>query len=923
VIALGLLFALGLLLRLSQLARLPEIHYDEAVNGLMARHVLQGEFPIFYWGQDYAGTLGAYLVSVPFAVFDSSPTTLRLVPLGLSLLLIPVSYRLARAAYDAPTARVAVLYAALPPLALLHMGVSAKDPYPEIPILGALCLLLALRLVREDRPDGARAFVLGLIGGLAWWSQPLLVSYLLGAGVLLLARRPADRLRREGGLALVGFVVGSLPFWVYNVGRPATFGLVRGTRLAEIWGSLGDILRSDLPFTLGASGPWAAPVANQAVGVVMAVVYLPAAALLLYETGRVLWTPRALGPPALLSLTAVAVIVVDAASGYRSVGGFKYLFPLYGILPALLAHYTVAVRRAVGFVPGLLVGLAILGLHAQDSLRDWLDSRQPGHLEAQARPPTGGLIAFLRDHGLSHVYAHFRISLKLTFDSREAIVASDWYGFRSAEYLDAVERAPAVALVAHRTLKLPDPATLEENLRALGGTFQTQEVDGFVVFYDFHPPPPSHPIPATGWSGRGRPRTEGADRAYDRDAATWWGSGEAQRPGLAYELDLGRPHRLTGLALHPGPVLDGAPRGYRVEVSADGRRWTEVVRVAETLPGLHWRGAQPRLDQSGRLRASFPAVEARQLRLTETGHDAFFWWSIGEIFLDEEGGGGRPSPGRPALEAGERLERRAGWQFVGASPVARDLWHFRAGVDWDAILAAYTRATRADPELEEAHHRLAVVLARLGIPPPGDPGRAAAFARIGAWRTAAEEYETAGRDTGDGFARSSPWEGRLRVARSAGETTQARELEGRLRAQFTPPIPSGVTFGRRLRFLGLALEPARVAPGQRLRLRAYWEALAPLDGAYEVGFVFKGAERRFDSGGRPLGDAVARVQWLAGERVREEFVIDVPPDALPARYEIRLSVRPVGARRALRVWRFGLPTPSREAVVAVLDVVPR
>src|SRR5437867_11346013 len=101
----GLIFALGLLVRIAHVLQLPEVHYDEAGTGLMARHVLRGDFPMFYWGEDYGGTLESFLTAVSFALFGSSPVTLRLVPLGFSLLLMPLSYRLAQEVFAAPTPR--------------------------------------------------------------------------------------------------------------------------------------------------------------------------------------------------------------------------------------------------------------------------------------------------------------------------------------------------------------------------------------------------------------------------------------------------------------------------------------------------------------------------------------------------------------------------------------------------------------------------------------------------------------------------------------------------------------------------------------------------------------------------------------------------------------------------------------------------
>lgn len=717
---LWLLLGLALVVRVGLLVWLPEVNYDEAVNGLMGRHVLRGEFPIFYWGQDYAGTVEAFLVAVPFALLGSSVLTLRLVPLAFSLLSVVLASRLAREAYDVPTGRLAMLYAAVPPLTVLYYGETSMGPYPAAQVLGPVVLLLAIRLAEAPRVEAARALVLGLTAGLAWWTLFLLVAYVAAAGLYLLGRRPWRRLPVEATLVLVGFLLGSLPFWVYNlVLEPgASFALAQGASAAFARGTLVTVFRDALPAFLGGSTPWPSAGLNRAVLVGIWLVYVPAGAFVVYDGIQALRGQRASRAGTLLVLAAVSVFLAVVASEHGRLGGARYLVPLYGVLPALLARFTLAAQTAFGTGAAALLALAVVGLHGQELARDFLNSFRPRYLDEQGRPPTRTLADFLASQGIAHAYAHFRISLRLTFDTGEAIVASDWYGFRNLRYLEAVARAPRAALVAHRTLKLPDPDTLEANLRALGGSFQKREVDGFVVFYGFHPPSSTRPIPARGWVGRGSPRGEGASLAYDRDGATWWGSGESQRPGLAFEVDLGGLYRLTGLSLHPGPVPRGAPRGYRVEVSRDGTRWSEVVRVDEVLAGLHWANGHPELDRTGRVQAAFPPAEARHLRITQTGQDRYFWWSVGELFLYEDAPRlGDRSPASAALAEGRRLEALARWDYVGASPLARTQWRFRRGTDWARVLAAYARAVRGDPELEEAHHRLARVLSRLGVPP--------------------------------------------------------------------------------------------------------------------------------------------------------------------------------------------------------------
>jgi hypothetical protein len=55
-LAVALLFAGGLALRLAYLAT-PGLDSDQAIFGLMAMHILRGEFPIFQWGYLYMGTI--------------------------------------------------------------------------------------------------------------------------------------------------------------------------------------------------------------------------------------------------------------------------------------------------------------------------------------------------------------------------------------------------------------------------------------------------------------------------------------------------------------------------------------------------------------------------------------------------------------------------------------------------------------------------------------------------------------------------------------------------------------------------------------------------------------------------------------------------------------------------------------------------
>src|ERR1044071_2060699 len=97
-IGLAAAMVVGLVLRLAIIfSPLGEIDGDEAVVGLMARHIaFLGERPVFYWGQPYLGSLEAFSAAPLFSVFNSSTVLLKLVPTAYSLGFLALSAILAR-----------------------------------------------------------------------------------------------------------------------------------------------------------------------------------------------------------------------------------------------------------------------------------------------------------------------------------------------------------------------------------------------------------------------------------------------------------------------------------------------------------------------------------------------------------------------------------------------------------------------------------------------------------------------------------------------------------------------------------------------------------------------------------------------------------------------------------------------------------
>ena len=79
-------------------------------------------------------------------------------------------------------------------------------------------------------------------------------------------------------------------------------------------------------------------------------------------------------------------------------------------------------------------------------------------------------------------------------------------------------------------------------------------------------------------------------------------------PGLAYCLDY--------------------PRGFTVEVSNDGEEWLQVARNISNHPSIldYLKPLEPK-----RTVITFNEIQARFIKITQTGRDPIYYWSIYEI----------------------------------------------------------------------------------------------------------------------------------------------------------------------------------------------------------------------------------------------------------------------------------------------------
>ena len=198
------------------LASQTHVHSDEAIIGLMGKHILEGRyFPFYMYGQAYnAGAAGeAYLAAIAFAFFGVGIIPLKSCIVLLSLLCLFLFYRMCLALYDQRTALLAtIVFAFTPSLLKWHFQVRGYSWYfLSIPLLTILLVSI------QSKPNRRWPLFLlfGVISGLSICSLELGIAFNLALWVLILIRRSLSL--KNALVALAGFIAGYSPAIVFNL----------------------------------------------------------------------------------------------------------------------------------------------------------------------------------------------------------------------------------------------------------------------------------------------------------------------------------------------------------------------------------------------------------------------------------------------------------------------------------------------------------------------------------------------------------------------------------------------------------------------------------------------------------------------------------------------------------------------------------
>jgi len=149
---------------------------DEAIFGLMALHILQGEFPTFFYGQNYLGSAEAVVAAGFISLFGTDIFTLRLGAVLQFGVFLVLHAALVSRLWGYRVALISLLPLIVPAPYVLDYIYRPIGFVGPLLVCGTGALLLS-QIAVPNRLRYVRSFLLGIIIGFGLWSNQLVVVY--------------------------------------------------------------------------------------------------------------------------------------------------------------------------------------------------------------------------------------------------------------------------------------------------------------------------------------------------------------------------------------------------------------------------------------------------------------------------------------------------------------------------------------------------------------------------------------------------------------------------------------------------------------------------------------------------------------------------------------------------------------------------
>ena len=623
------------------------IESDEAIIGLMAKHITEGRpWPTFYYGQNYMGSLEAFLVALVFLFTGPTVIGIKLVPLICAILHIFLVYLLGQKMRSHRVGLIAALFTAIGPSALIVWGTKARGGFIELVSLGTIALILTVMLLKSDKPRDSMVWWLGLVLGVGWWLNNQIAYYMLPIGVTLaiwwLNRCGFRRMAELSLLCLLAFFIGGLPFWYANItGEPqwSTFEVLFAEKPGrDIPLQIYEYFTVALPIIVGARKFWTEQDVVTGASIGLLFLYFCAIATLSLSQFRHLrniaerrYIKRCIFLM-LFFIISVGLIFSTSSFGWLTRAP-RYLLPLYSVTGVMLALFVEMLWQRKHKVVSALLLVGVLSFYLYSFSLGIAPGEPVVYQNQRVMVDHQPLYQWLRAEGYRHIYTNYWIGYRTAFETQEQVTFTRFGTPRSLR-IPEYELRP-YANEAVYVLVPAEAALFAQQLRNFGYTFRMTDVSGYMAIDRVAPKwKRGSRVDLASSSIDASHHANAVPNMIDGMVSTRWGSAMPQNSNMNLRFRFDEAVVVSSLDLIHGAFTPDTPRHLIVRGQRVDGTWLLLSNLYGAKDFLSSRPSSA-VDARQRWSIYFEPQELIALELQQQGTEPLFDWSIAEIELYE------------------------------------------------------------------------------------------------------------------------------------------------------------------------------------------------------------------------------------------------------------------------------------------------
>ncbi|MGA3085036.1 MAG: discoidin domain-containing protein [Thermodesulfobacteriota bacterium] len=642
-----ILLGLVIMVRIWMIAQAPsafgidpgDVHPDQGTVLLMAKHILDGgEFPIFQYDTAMLGSLEAFLLSSCYLLFGINLWVIHIVPVLCFIFFCLALFLLAKDLFGSQVGLWSLLWCVFSTITISENSIMPQLGNISAPMFGTALLCITIKIINSSNLFTKRwgYGLLGLLGGIGWWTSPMMIYYLVTIPIFILLKERGLEILRGGFWGTLLFFVGASPFFCYYAVDPQIDVLIMGVgySLKNLKEGLPLFFLDRIHYFLDLDKFGSL---HQLYFWVGAFIYLGATIFLFWghrQDLTYLLKPRywsKISPGFILGILFLVFLGILSSSVHIERNATRYFLPLASFFPIAIGYGVVGFRKHWRMIP-IFLGLLLFFIQMEVS---WNFVKVEAPSAEAATRMVIGLTNELSRKGIRHIYSWQSPGSELiNFYSKERIISSRPMLERYRPYEDILESSDRVAFLD------PGDNPVLPTLGVIGGSCLQEKMGPFQLYRGFKPHLREYrEIPKEEVRLEVSDQQQNVPKMIDRNLDTEWSSGRPKSPDMWLKIDLGKIHSLGMIRLF-NHGSQHAHYAYHIEMEAslDGLSWKKII--PDTQMNLYyWDG--PRIycwELNYRWECRFGPLKARFLLIRNKEQSDRYPWKIGELYVFDDQG---------------------------------------------------------------------------------------------------------------------------------------------------------------------------------------------------------------------------------------------------------------------------------------------